>query len=71
MFGYVGFLIAEMLDVVWLSKFSTIIANPASSTEGSFGFRRFHLSKPTVAQSVHHGKEWFNVLQGANHLKNF
>ena len=48
--------IAEMLVVVWLSKFSTIIANPASSTDGSFGFKQFHPSKPTVVQGVRHGK---------------
>ena len=38
--------------MVWLSKFSTIRENPASSTEGSFGFRRFHLSKPTAVSGL-------------------
>ena len=51
------FLVAEMLHVVWLSKFSTMMEKPASSTEGSFGFRRFHLSKPTAVQGCHHNKE--------------
>ena len=39
-------LVSEMSLGVWKSKFSTIMENPASSTEGSLGFRRFHLSKP-------------------------
>ena len=37
----------------WESKFSIIIANPASSTEGSLGFRRYHLSRPKLDHCCH------------------
>ena len=37
----------------WESKFSIIIANPASSTEGSLGFKQYHLSKPKQDHCFH------------------
>ena len=50
-------LVSEMSLGVWNSKFSTIMENPASSTEGSLGFRQFHLSKPKRVLDCPHEQE--------------
>ena len=50
-------LVSEMSLGVWNSKFSTIMEKPASSTEGSLGFRRFHLSKPKRVLGCPHEHE--------------
>ena len=51
------FLVLEMSHGVWRSKFSMIMENPASSTEGSLGFKRFHLSRPKRVLGCPHEHE--------------